>query len=59
MGNEILYEIVAITEAIKNADGTYTTEQIFNAKYPGGTNQVQVCSVLVAGKEYKIITKML
>lgn len=56
--NEKLYKLIPICEARKNLDGTYTTNEIINAKYPGGSNQVEVKIIIFDGKEYKIITKV-
>lgn len=57
MRNEMLYKLVPITEAKENQDGTYTTVNILNTKYPGGTNQVRVETIILRGKAFKVIAE--
>ena len=57
MSNLKLYSLVVIDEAQDNKDGTYTTAEVHNAKYPGGTNQVKAEKIIFKGKEYLILTE--
>jgi hypothetical protein len=58
MKNITLYKLVPVTEAMINADAkTATTVEIINAKYPGGTNQVEIDRLTYKGKEYIMIDK--